>query len=206
MSSIPTYRSRATPRNYTTRAWMVFMMLVLAMALASMAVVATEAQARSSFYGFPKQVLMKGKTVLQNGSFYYGTWHWYKAGEWNTVHAGGFGDFPRADLVRVGSWLHVRVNKPQRPERFTIIAYPRVNQYGVPDYEKKQRLDAILRRVERDGKTVAWDVFFWVNRPDRHYYLETHGRWERVPGTRISYGNESWHFHVKTADFGEFSF
>jgi hypothetical protein len=115
MSSIPTYRSRATPRNYTTRAWMVFMMLVLAMALASMAVVATEAQARSSFYGFPKQVLMK-------------------------------------------------------------------------------------------GKTVAWDVFFWVNRPDRHYYLETHGRWERVPGTHISYGNESWHFHVKTADFGEFSF
>jgi hypothetical protein len=63
-----------------------------------------------------------------------------------------------------------------------------------------RRLDTTLRRVERDGKTVAWNVFFRVDQPDRHYYLDTFGMWKEVPGTHISYGDVSWTFHVKTAD------
>jgi hypothetical protein len=199
MSAIPTYRSRGTPRKHTKRLWMTFIMLVLAIALASMAVVTAEAQTSSNSEGFPKQVLMKGNTELQNGKFNYGTWHWYEAGQWNTVHADGLRDSPRADLVRAGSWLHIRVNKPQRPESFTITAHPRSDQ-GWSDYGERPRLDTSLRRVMRDGKTVAWNVFFRVNRPDRHYYLQTYGRWERVPGTHISYGTSNWNFHVKTTD------
>ncbi|MDQ3913428.1 MAG: hypothetical protein M3305_16990 [Actinomycetota bacterium] len=174
-------------------------MLVLTMAMATIAVVEAEAQASSSSDGFPKTVLMKGDTELQNGRFYYGTWHYYEAGSWNTVFADGFYSFPRADVVRAGSTLHIRINKPQRPERFAIKAYPRLDENGMPEGES-QRLDTTLRRVERGGETVGWDVFFRVNDDNRHYYLESGGRWERVPGTHISYGTSHENFHVKTSD------
>jgi hypothetical protein len=197
MSAIPTYRSRSSPTKHIKRLWMSFIMLVLAIALASIGAVTAEAQPASSFSDeFPKTVLMKGQTELQNGRFVYGTWHWYEAGEWNTIFADGIGGFPRADLVRAGSRLHIRINKPQRPEAFRILAY-KVFEQGQLIGEGR-RLDTTLRRVERDGKTVAWNVFFCVNRPDRHYYLETLGRWERVPGTHISFGRSSENFHVKT--------
>jgi hypothetical protein len=45
-----------------------------------------------------------------------------------------------------------------------------------------RRLNTTLRGVERDAKTVAWDVFSRVNRPDRPYYLDTYGTWKGVPG------------------------
>jgi hypothetical protein len=53
--------------------------------------------------------------------------------------------------------------------------------------------------VERGGKTIAWDVFFRVNRPDRHYYLDLSTAWERVPGTHDSYGDQILYLlHVRT--------
>jgi hypothetical protein len=179
MSAIPTYRNRGTPRRHTKRLWMTFM-LALAMATAAIAVVAAEAQAGSSSEGFPKPVLMKGNTEPQKGRFIYGTWHYYEAGGWNPVFADGFSGFPRADVVRAGGGLHIRINKPRRPESFTIAAYPRLDEYGMLDDWQSQRLGTTLKRVERDGKTVGWDVFFRVNEDDRHYYLETRGRWERA--------------------------
>jgi hypothetical protein len=45
-----------------------------------------------------------------------------------------------------------------------------------------RRLDTTLRCVKRDAKTVAWDVFFHVNRPDRPYYPDTYRTWKGVPG------------------------
>jgi len=54
-----------------------------------------------------------------------------------------------------------------------------------------------LERVVRDGKTVAWDAVFSVNRPSRHYYLISEGHWqdrEGCGGDQYAY----WSFHVKT--------
>ena len=198
MSAISTYRSRGTPRKHTRRLWMTFM-LVLAMALAAIAVVAAEARAGSYSDKFPKQVLMKGATVLQHGRFYYGSWHWYEAGEWNKVHADGIGGFPQADTVRAGSTLHIMTNKPERPASFRIRAYKKVDQWSNP-IGTGRLLDTTFRRIERDGKTVGWDVFFRVNEPNRHYYLETGGRWERVPDSHISFGASHENFHVKTTE------
>ena len=195
MSTISTYRSRGTPRKHAKQLLMTFM-LVLAMALA---VVAAKAQAGSFSDESPEQVLMKGTTVLQHGKFYYSTWHWYEAGEWNKVHADGIGGFPRADTVRAGSRLHIKLNKPERPATFRIRAYKKVDQFSNP-IGTGRLLNTTLRRVERDGKTVGWNVLFRVNEPNRHYYLEASGRWERVPGTHISYGSRHENFHVKTTD------
>jgi hypothetical protein len=199
MLAIPIYRSKSTPSKDTKRLWMTFV-VVLTMVMAAIAVVAAEARAGSFSDGFPKQVLMKGETKLQDGNFYYGTWNWYEAGEWNKVHADGFGGFPRADTVRAGSRLHIKTNKPERPAVFRIRAYyEEPEQWSTPT-EKGRLLDTTLRRVERDGKTVGWNVFFRVREPDRHYYLETSARWERVPDTHISYGMSHENFHVKTTD------
>jgi hypothetical protein len=67
---------------------------------------------------------MKGKMVLQNGIFAYSTWHVYENGSWKTYFADGLGMdldvYPRAAVVGAGRRLHIRLNKPQRPERFTI--------------------------------------------------------------------------------------
>jgi len=67
---------------------------------------------------------MKGKMVLQNGIFAYSTWYVYENGSWKTYFADGLGMdldvYPRAAVVGAGRRLHIRLNKPQRPERFTI--------------------------------------------------------------------------------------
>jgi hypothetical protein len=192
--------TRRLPQHDTQfrKPWrMSFIMVMLAIALASAGVVAAEAHAAGSFSDeFPKTVLKKGRTVLQSGRFYYGTWHSYDAGGWSVVHADGIGGFPAADLVRAGSRFHIKIIKPERPDVFRIIAYKRVEQ-GQPLGEGRH-LATTFRRVERDGKTVAWNVFFRVKQPDRHYYLETFGRWERVPGTHISFGSSVRNFHLKT--------
>jgi hypothetical protein len=49
--------------------------------------------------------------------------------------------------------------------------------------------------VVRDGKTVAWDAYFRLERPDRHYYLGASGVWE---GRGERGGDAYWQFHVKT--------
>ena len=58
-------------------------------------------------------------------------------------------------------------------------------------------LNRTLERVVRDGKTVAWDAVFYVNRPDRDYYLVSRGLWRDTQGCgedQYAY----WSFHVKT--------
>jgi hypothetical protein len=53
--------------------------------------------------------------------------------------------------------------------------------------------------VEQDGKTVGWEAFFRVNQPDRHYYIDVYPVWEEVPGTHISYGDDTAYWlHVRT--------
>jgi hypothetical protein len=103
--------------------------------------------------------------------------------------------YPAADSVRAGSTLHVRILNSQRPEKFSISAYQKVDEWGFP-VGRTTRLDTSLRRVVEEGRTVAWDVFFCVNEPGRHYYLNAFGEWENGGG-----GDASYTFHVKTRKF-----
>ena len=64
---------------------------------------------------------------------------------------------------------------------------------------QRRQLKRTIRPVKQDGETVGWDVFFRVNRPGRHYYMNVESAWERVPGTRISYGEYiEYGLHVRT--------
>jgi hypothetical protein len=181
----------------TKRFWL-WVVLIVAVVLASSPVAAASTKAdsvgRRDFP--PTPVLMKGKTELQKGHYVSSTWHYYEDG-WITSFGDGVYLFPRAESVKAGTTLHIRSTKNQKPESFRITAYKGINEMGFPIGEG-QRLNTTLKRVERDGKAVAWDVFFHVNKPERHYYLETYARWERVLGTHISYGDGFWTFHVKT--------
>jgi hypothetical protein len=118
----------------------------------------------------------KSATVLQNGVQLTTCWRY-----WTGVGRGYCADyasyyFPKADVVPAGTRLHVRIAKPERPSSLRIDAYPRVENVD-PDHPEwgkyvegqRQPLGHTFRRVDRDGKTVAWDVFFRVNEPSRHY-------------------------------------
>ncbi len=198
MSTISTYRSRSNLRKKRGRLWL-SVVLVLGLVLASISVVAAQAHAGSFSDEFPKQVLMKGGTQLQDGYLNYGDWHWYEDGQWNGIYA-DYGPWPHAVVVRAGSKLHIRINKPERPAIYRIRAYKQDAENPGWPVGKGRVLNTTFKRVERDGKTVGWNVFFRVNQPDRHYYLESYGRWARVPGTHISYGIESLHYHLKTSE------
>jgi len=136
----------------------------------------------------PKTVLYEGQRELQTGRL--GSYCWF-----GPSRGGRCADMAElgssaADSVRAGSTLHVRVLKPQRPERFSISAYRKVDEWGFPT-GRTRRLESSLRGVVQDGHTVAWDVLFRVNEPGRHYYLNAFGVWEGA-------GDASWTFHVKT--------
>ena len=48
----------------------------------------------------------------------------------------------------------------------------------------------------QDGRTVAWDAYFRLERPDRHYDIDASGYW-RDDGGRER-GDSYWQFHAKT--------
>ncbi len=165
----------------------------------------------------PRFALMKGDTVIQKGLRGSTCWNYWveiedreaeaeeaREGYWTGYCADYTWRSPRrAVLVPAGSTLHVRLYKPERPDRFWLDAYPGFapsswDESAGDPVAKLQRLTTTLSRVERDDKTVAWDIFFRVREPERHYYLGAWVYWERVPGTHISYGDTGRFFHVKT--------
>ena len=86
----------------------------------------------------------------------------------------------------------MRLRKPERPSSLRIVA-------SKTKFGQARRLQRTLRPVERDGKTVGWEAFFRVNQPDRHYYIDVRATWDEVPGTRISYGDDTAYWlHVRT--------
>jgi hypothetical protein len=178
---------------------LVLVVMVAAMALATLAVFAAEAWAGSFDPEPPKAVLMKYKTVIQAQGSDLGTWYYYEGTEWSILTYDIFGDysFPEPQTVGAGRRLHIRLDKPQRPSAVEINAYPRVGKHGYPSGQRRQ-LQRTLRPVKKDGETVGWDVFFRVNRPERHYYMNVYAAWERVPGKRISYGDALYGLHVRT--------
>jgi hypothetical protein len=139
----------------------------------------------------PTTVLMKGTQELQMGRL--GSYCW--------PTASGFGcsdtfisRYPAADLVRAGSRLHIRINKAQRPETFNLYAARKVNERGW--MVRPRQLNVSLQPLVEGGQTVAWDAFFYVNRPGRHYYIRAEGFWDDAAGGQQ--GDASWTFHVKT--------
>ena len=163
---------------------MIILLAVMAIALAALGGVAYSQQGHRP----PKTVLYEGQRELQTGRL--GSYCWF-----GPPGGGRCADvaklrYPAADSVRAGSTLYVRVLKTQRPERFSISAYRKVDEWGFPT-GKTRRLESSLRRVVRDGRTVAWEVLFRVNEPERHYYLNAFEVWEGA-------GDASWTFHVMT--------
>jgi hypothetical protein len=172
--------------------------------LALLGVASVSVQAVDSYHQSPpNEVLMKGPTVLQKERMGSSCWNYYNSkeegGGWASLCADTGYTFPRrAVLLEVGSRPHLRINKPQRPERVRIVAYKDFDRNKARPIGEGHRLDITLRRVEREGETVAWDVYLGVNRPDHHYYLDTWIVWERVPGTRTSSGDLPRSFHLNT--------
>ena len=134
MKAISMHGGTTTSAKKAKRLWMKVMM-VLAMALASIAVFAVQAQAGSSFDPRPpNEVLFKGG-ALQTGDMHLYGWNYYQPpdeyypdGRFVHYDGGYAGDYawPRADVVQAGSRLRIRINKPQRPAIFRIEAYPRL--------------------------------------------------------------------------------
>ncbi len=173
----------------------ILLLATMAVALVGIATVQAAAQEGSRDRQPPDAALMQGSQVLQLGQ--QGSYCWsYIAGEfWLTTCADFALSYPAGDRVEAASQLYITLRKPQRPDRFRIYAYSDVDQNGFPIGDA-QRLSTSLERVVRDGRTVGWDIFFSVNRPDRHYYLNAYGEWNRVRGSKASYGDSSWQFHV----------
>jgi hypothetical protein len=196
MAATSTYR-RSAPTRSRRRLWLA-LTLALAVVLAGSVLLTASAQAVSLDREVPKATLMKGSQVLQKAKGSWGSWHVYEAGKWVKTQSSDTDGriIPRAAVsVRAGSKLHIRINKPQRPDRFSITAFRIASNREI---REGRPLEKTYKPVKRDGKTVAWDVYFRLKRPDRHYLLQPYGKWKRVPGTHISYGDGAWYFHVKT--------
>ncbi len=187
-------------------AWRARLVLLAALALSFVGVVlVAQRPAEAHDHVVPETVLKKGTQHLQVGrKVIESSWN-RPAGEnecvnMNVIYTfelpGGKFNYPEVDRVAAGSELRVRILKSQRPDSFSVAAYPRIDEKGNPSGEGR-RLERKLERVVRDGKTVAWDAVFSVNRPSRDYYLITEGHWQDTQGCegdQFAY----WSFHVQT--------
>ena len=84
--------------------------------------------------------------------------------------------------------LYIRLSENRRPKQFSL------STSQTPD-GRSRRIDTTLRRVVRDGKTVAWDAYFRLKRPEHQYYMGASGVWKGAGGR---HGDAYWQFHVKT--------
>jgi hypothetical protein len=188
------------------------LLVLAALVLASLAVFAAKAQAsEASEDSFaprpPDAVLMKGNTTIQQGLRGSSCWsHWNdEKDSWSSVCGDYFvARFPRApEALMAGRRLHIRVDKPERPDHFQIYAYKGFDKGEHAPIGARQRLITTLKPVKRDGDTVAWDAFFRVNEPNRDYYLDFWPSWGEENGagfsdTHVSGGDADYTFHVKT--------
>jgi hypothetical protein len=178
------------------------MALAVALLFAALAVFAAQAQASEASFSHhaPDATLMKGDTVIQNGLAGSSCWsYWTDEGKGVGYCGDSLYVFPRSGAtLEAGTRLHIRLDKPERPDKVTITAYKGFDKAQKFPIGKGRRLEADLRPVERDEKTVAWDVFFRVNEPGRDYYLDLFSVWDEKPGTHVSSGDASYTFHVKT--------
>lgn len=122
----------------------------------------------------PETVLMKGSKELQAGRL-TDEYRWsYPSPNgkvcWTDDATIPFA-FPKSSpTVAAGSTLKVRVYKRHEPGSMLI-------QEVDPEGEPRGEVAAKMRPVVRDGKTVAWDAVFTVDRPNALYRLMVEGRW-----------------------------
>ncbi len=130
----------------------------------------------------PDAILKQGDRTLQDGHRI--------AYCWTRGCVDNFEDmYPSAVVVEPGAQLRIRLTENKRPRQFSLESSR--SRDG-----SSRRVDTTLRRVVRDGRTVAWDAYFRLERPDRHYYLDAFGVW-RDDGGRER-GDAYWQFHAKT--------
>jgi hypothetical protein len=168
---------------------------LLAVALMVGALVVGSGVAYSHDHVPPKTALMKGESQLQRGIL--GSYCWTSpGGEGLVIECGDVfrPSFPPTDYVRAGRRLHIRILKAQEPVDFSLRAYG--GKAGHPTGTGEQ-LPVSLRPVQEDGTTVAWDAFFEVDSPGRHYYMFASGRWKDEQGGG-NLQDASWTFHIKT--------
>lgn len=135
----------------------------------------------------PKAVLMKGEKELQKGRL--GSYCWPLPE--GVTCADTFDIFPDPRTtahVGAGSTLHIRIHYGERPQSVELRGHT-VNQRGQIVATSRPKATS-LRPVLQDGETIAWDAFFTLNRPERHYYLTLWAFWEDR--------DAQWGFHVKT--------
>ncbi len=160
-------------------AWRVGAVLLVAVVLALAGVVlGAQRPAAAHNHQVPDTVLKKGTRDLQMGRRVIESSWDQPSGDGlcvnqNAIYSAGF---PEVDRVPADSQLRVRILKSQRPDTFEVVAYPKADREGQPVGEGRQ-LRSTLGRVVEDGRTVAWEAVFSVNRPDRDYYLVTEGHW-----------------------------
>lgn len=145
-----------------------------------------------------KPFLYKGEQKLQKGRPQASCW--ISPPKPNGTYFGECLDYatsyPDVDRVVAGSRLRIRVLKSQKPKTFRVAAWRRLDKNGIP-VGRGRRLASSLTPVVRDGKTVAWDVFFRAKRPGRHYYVSASGVWDDAE-IENEEQDASWNFHVKT--------
>ena len=162
-------------------------------------VLASGRPAEAHDHAVPDTVLKKGDRTLQAGrrvnesSWDAPTPDGGGCVNQNAIYAPGF---PEVDRVAAGSELSVRIFKPQRPDSFAVVANPKADDEGQPG-GRAMTLPSTLERVVQNGRTVAWDAVFSVERPDRHYYLVTEGHWQDRQDCGVDQFT-FWSFHVKT--------
>lgn len=175
------------------------MLLVAAMTVALVGIgLVGQVPASAHDHLIPKTTLIKEARELQTGLKVVDS-SWTQPagnGEFVTQTASYIWRFPEVDRVAAESKLRVRILKRQRPDTFSITAYPKVDENGEPDGQGRL-LRRSMKPVVQDGRTVAWDAVFYFNRPLRDYYLVSEGHWKDTQGS----GSDQWaywSFHVKT--------
>jgi len=159
---------------------MIFM-LVAVVGLVGVFLVGVQGQAQALAPRPPDATLKQDNRALQDGHLISCCWI--------DRCVDGVSRYPSAVLVEPGTRLYIRLSENRRPKQFSL------STSQTPD-GRSRRIDTTLRRVVRDGKTVAWDAYFRLERPDRHYYLDAFGVW-RDDGGRER-GDAYWQFHAKT--------
>ncbi len=124
---------------------------------------------------------MKGPIVLQKGRELSRCWDYYSKD--GRLLGGVCEDtlflVPRqyVPLPAGETGLRIRINNPQRLQRLEFSVFTGYSWKAYGPIGKGRHLDYTLRRVERGGKTYAWNVFFRLPRPESHYYLSLWTQW-----------------------------
>jgi hypothetical protein len=86
---------------------------------------------------------------------------------------------------------HPRIKYAEQPSSVSLLTSSKVDERGERYVKRPRPLATTLKPVLQEGQTVAWDAFFGVKRPDRHYYLTFSANWGDGR-------DASWDFHVQT--------